>query len=73
MSPPKVATATPVQREEEGERREREEEREEVRAEEEGSSPTKVIKLSGGEESRSRSQRSNIMAKKIIKVLQVRT
>ena len=83
--PPRVAAAAPVKREEEGEKREREEERERVRERqreregerrrerEEGGSPTKVMKMADreGEESRSRSQRSSAIAKKIIKVLQV--
>ena len=76
--PPKVAkVAAPVMREEEGgEKRERgEEEREGERGREEEGSPTrKVIKMGGheGEESRSRGQRSSAIAKKVIKVLQVR-
>ena len=52
--------------------RQREGEREGRREREEGGSPSKVMKIGDREESRSRSQRSSAIAKKIIKVLQVR-
>ena len=79
-SPPPAAVS--VRRdEEEGERKDRdrvEEERERTRErprEREGGRPTaKVMKMADreGEESRTRSQRSSAITKKIIKVLQVR-